>query len=476
MVEALPLRVFVASAGDLKDERAAVRACIDEHRRRRKGQTAVTYEVVAWNQVRGTVRRPQEAINELISECHFMIVLFKRSWGSEPGSPWGYTSGTEEELFTGLLELGQHDQPMRDVWVAFVEDPAPSERIDALRQQMIDRHLMMFESISDVRDLKEKLSDRLESWEALAVGKVPRHVDLLPSSGRDLLKAANLRIRGEKLIELGQHESGRGALNEAAALGGPVEQLSYARFLRRHGELDGAYSLTQEAIDFFVDGNPLYSTLAADAFSAQARVLSAQDRDVDAIGRLEHALSLIVGDDAYATSLRCRILDDLGLARQRTSDLAGAQRSFETALQLRQDSGTEYDVCQSLVNLSRLAVIAGELEIAAGDVDHVLESLRGTPPTGLHANAEILMAQVLRRQGKPADAIPFAERGVALDRQFANRKGEAIALLVLSQCCNEDGRTADALRHVRACLDLNRSMENQSGVRIAEALLDKLSV
>ena len=78
--------------------------------------------------------------------------------------------------------------------------------------------------------------------------------------------------------------------------------------------------------------------------------------------------------------VRCRILDDLGLARQRTKDLAGAQRNFEAALQLRQDGGTDYDVCQSLVNLARLEVIAGELEIAAGYADHVLKSLRGTPP------------------------------------------------------------------------------------------------
>jgi tetratricopeptide (TPR) repeat protein len=220
----------------------------------------------------------------------------------------------------------------------------------------------------------------------------------------------------------------------------------------------------------------LYSTLAADAFSAQARVLSAQGHDGDAIGRLEHALSLIVGDDAYAKSVRCRTLDDLGLARQRTGDLAGAQRTFEAALHLRQASGTDYDVCQSLVNLARLEVVAGELEIAADYADHVVKTLRGTPPTGLHANAEILMAQVLRRQGRPGDAIAFAERGLALNRQLANRKGEAISLLVLAQCCHEEGRTQDAADHARECLDVNRSMENESGVRIAQHLLDKLSI
>ena len=101
MADALPLRIFLASPGDLAKEREVVRACVDEHRARRKGVSDVAYEVVGWERVRGTARRPQEAINELIGESHFLIALFKGSWGSEPGSPWGYTSGTEEELFMG---------------------------------------------------------------------------------------------------------------------------------------------------------------------------------------------------------------------------------------------------------------------------------------------------------------------------------------------------------------------------------------
>lgn len=474
MVAALPLRIFLASPGDLADERAAVRACIEERNALREAESNATYEVVEWDQVRGTVRRPQEAINELVAESHFMVVLFKSEWGSAPGSPWGYTSGTEEELFTGLLELAQPGQPMRDVWVGFVAGPPPNERIEALRQQMIDRHPMMFESVSDLRDLKQRLSDRLGSWEAFAGSKIPRHVDLLPSSGKDVLGAANMRLRGEKLIELGQHEPGRTALKEAAASGGPVEHLAYARFLRRHGDLDGAYTFTQKAIDYFLDGGSLYSALAADAFSAQARVLSAQGLHAEAIGRLEHALTLLVDGDAYAQSVRCRTLDDLGLARQKVGDLPGAQRDFELALHARQDSGTDYDVSQSLINLARLEVAAGELETAAKYADQVITTLRGTPPTGLHANAEVLVAQVRLRQGRPAEAIPHAERGLALDRQLANRNGEAISLYVLAQCCSADGRSVEAADHAQACLELNQSMGNQHGEAQARKLLDRL--
>jgi tetratricopeptide (TPR) repeat protein len=425
--------------------------------------------------VRGTARRPQEAINELIGESHFMIVLFKGSWGSAPGSPWGYSSGTEEELFTGLLELGQAEQPMRDVWVGFVTDPAPDDRIVRLRQEIINDHSVLFESISGSRDLKEKLAERLKSWQELAGNKVPRHVDLLPSSGKDVLRAAKLRLRGEKLIDLGQTVAGRASLQEAAVLGGPVERLAYARFLRRSGDLDSAYAQTQKAIEYFTEGGPLYSTLAADAFSAQARVLSAQGRTHDAIGRLEHALTLVTGNDADARAVRSRINDDLGLAYRRVDDLPSARRNFEAGLQIRRESARDKEVCQSLINLARLEVAEDDLATAANYAEEAMTTLRETPPSGVRANAEVLMAQIRLRQSRPDEGIPHAHWALAVNRQIGNRQGEAISLLVLAQCCREAGRRGDAEEHARACLELNESMGDRRGAERAQWLLDHLS-
>lgn len=475
MVDPLPLRIFLASPGDVEDERAAIRACVDERNARREGASNVTFEVVEWNRVRGTARRAQEAINELISESHFMVVLFKEAWGSEPGGQWGYTSGTEEEFFTGLLELGRAEQPMRDVWVAFIGSASPDERIVKLRQQIIDRHSVMFESVSDSRDVKEKLTGRLESWESFVGTKVPRHIDLLPSSGKEVLKAATLRLRGEKFVSLGQSDAGRAALKEAAILGGPAEHLAYARFLRRDGDLDGAYASTQRAIEYFLTGDSLYSAQAADAFSAQARVLSAQRRHHDAIGRLEHALTLLLAHDAYSNTVRCRILDDLGLGYRKINDLPSARRNFADALRVRREAGHVSETCQSLVNLARLEVAEGELEVANGYAEEAIATLRGTPPSGLHANAEILVAQVRLRQGRPDEGVPHGERALALNRQISNRQGEAISLRVLGQCSREAGLRGVAESYFRECMALNQSMGDEDGARKAEWLLDNLA-
>lgn len=476
MADSLPLRIFLASPGDLGAERAFVRACVDERNARRRSESNVTFEVVGWERVRGTARRPQEAINELISESHFLVALFKKSWGSAPGSPWGYTSGTEEELFEGLLELGRAEQPMRDVWVAFLEDPSPTDQIVKLRDQMSWHSSLMYESVADVRELKERLTERLDAWEASARTKVPRHVDLVPSSGKEVLRAANLRLRGEKLVELGQADAGRSALQDAAALGGPVEQLAYARFLARHGELEGAYDWTQRAIDHFANGTShLYSPLAAEAFAAQAGVLRQQGNYVDAIGRFQHSLTLLDEGDPYALKVRCRILDELGLAHQEINDLASARSEFEVALELRRASGGDVEVCQSLVNLARLEVRAGDLETARAHADDVLDSLRGTPPTALHANAQVLAAQLRLRQGRPDEGIPYGERALSLNQQIASRQGEAISRLVLAQCSRAAGRKDEADQHARACLEVNRAMGNDKGVQRAQWILEQLA-
>ena len=103
VTDALPLRIFLASPGDLEDERVAVRDSVAEHKGRRAGKSNVVYEVIEWDRVRGTARRAQEAINELIEESHLMVVLFKSAWGSEPGSPWAIPLGRRRNCSPACL-------------------------------------------------------------------------------------------------------------------------------------------------------------------------------------------------------------------------------------------------------------------------------------------------------------------------------------------------------------------------------------
>jgi tetratricopeptide (TPR) repeat protein len=142
-------------------------------------------------------------------------------------------------------------------------------------------------------------------------------------------------------------------------------------------------------------------------------VLRRQGRNVDAIGRLEQALTLLNEPDAYSQKVRARILDELGLARQKTGDTVGARRDFEAALTFRRDSHQNLDVCQSLINLARLEVNVGDLEEAARYAGEAIAMVQRTPSTALHANAVALAAQVALRQGRPDQGVPYAERALS---------------------------------------------------------------
>lgn len=470
----LPLRIFVASPGDLTMERLAIKQCVEEHNALTIGTASPKFEVVGWESVRGTARRPQEAINELIYECHYLVALFKKSWGSEPGSPWGYTSGSEEELFTGLLNLGETDRPMRDVWVAFISDPEPAREIRALREQMSHRHALMYETVSDVIELKDKFADRLNGWSVIT-SKAPRHVDLLPTSAKDVLRAANLCRNGTKLVELGLPEQGRAMLREASSLGGPPENLAYAKFLRRNGELDSAETVIQTAIDYFTRGlGSLNSPLAAEAFAALAGLLRQQGRDTDAIGRLEHALRLTDEADPVGKRVRCRILDELGLACQKTGDMDRAREAFNESLETRSEMDDEVEVSQSLVNLARLDVATENLPSALARADDALVRLGKVPPSALHANAQVLRAQVLLRLGRAEEAISSTLKAISFNEQFGNLRGEAIANYVAAQCYKAAGDISKARIHAEKSMLLNESMGNASGYNKARWILDQL--
>lgn len=475
MTAEAPLRVFLASPGDLIAERTLVKSVIDRYNTRRRRDDERLYELVAWEDTRGTARRPQDEINALIGSSEFMIVLFKAFWGSAPGSPFGYTSGTEEEFFTGLLELGIREQPLEDIWVGFVDDPAPAIEITDLKKQLQDRHSLLYESIKGELDLDRKLSDRLDGWQKTAGTKTARWIKLHPRSGRDVLGAARKRLEGESLIRLGQTDLGFDRLEEAALVGGPTEQLAYARALGRRGRLDEALTVARAAISEILNSPiELNSTLAGEAFLTEAGVLRRQHSDLEAINRLGTILGELDGRASDAWRVKARILDERGLANQRLGRLSDARSDFGASFGLRQTDGRSIEVVQSLVNLLRLESREKNFADADAHAESMLETLGGTTPSDLHANAWTAIAQLRLREGRAVEGLPYALQALRLNEQTANTSGIAKTLLVLTQCSREVGEIAKARAYAERCIEVNELMSDDHGAQLARWQLEQL--
>lgn len=475
MSESRPLRVFLASPGDVAVERDLVRSTIARYNETRRAPGEREYILVGWEETRGTARRPQDEINELIRTCEFMIVLFKESWGSDPGSPFGYTSGTEEELFMGLLELGIAEQPMEDVWIAFLDADEPAQQITELRAQLQRKNAGLYEILANELDLDRKLSDRLAGWQKTAGSKTARQLDLVPESGHQVLVAAKLRHEGETLIALGQSDLGIEKLRLAAELDGPSEKIAYARALGRRGQLAEALAQANAAISVILASSiELNSALAGEAFLAAAGILRRQGQDLEAVNRLGAILAVLDGRASGAWRVRARILDERGLALHRLRRTGEAKADLVQAYELRKLEGNTLELAQSLVNLVRLTVGQRDLVSAESYSRELLDTLAGTSQSALHSNAWTAIAQLRLRQGRATEGIEFATQALSLNEQTQNMSGVARSLLVLAQCYRSLGLYRDARTHAERCVEVNEGMGNFEGAKRAQWQLDQL--
>lgn len=469
----LPLRFFLASPSDAVPERKAIQECIEKFNSRQDASGA-RFELVGWEQVRTTAMRPQDAINQLISECHFQFVLFKNSWGSDPGGPTGFTSGTEEELYMGLLHLATPERPMRDVGVIFVESPQRSPQVQKLRARIIGESALLFDEASGIDHLRSIVDNILTGWSAGLGQKVPREVHLLTSSGQDVLTWAYKRIRGDKLVQLGEYSSGLELLAEAAEGGGPVEKLAYATSLRRAGRYPEALSQAEAAAKCYVDA-ALYTADAALAFAAVGEIQRVSGDIAGSQMRFEHARDLARGSDRYSKFAYCKISDMLGLAYQKLHQHARARAAFMEAFEVRRGLEEPAAQAQTLVNLARLDLYDGDAISAMHRVTQAREALDTVPRSGLHANVFTLQAQIHRDSKEWSDGVKLASDAVQINKQISNQRGLAISSLILAQCHYGSSNWEEADRAAAECEHVNRESGDHRGLAKATALRERIS-
>jgi len=339
-----------------------------------------------------------------------------------------------------------------------------------LRAQMKSRHALLYETIATTSELRQKLPERLHGW-ATVTQKEVRNVGLTPRSGRDILRADHLRQQGEALVELGYPIPGNEKLERAANIGGSPEKLAYARVLARQGKMVAAHEVVRQALVPFLESG-INSPTAAEVLAAEASLLRRESKFFESAQRLQQALERLPGDDEYTRRVRCRILDDLGLAYQKMSDFARAREQFLQALDERERDGDPRSIAQSEVNIARNDVAMGDYVAGADRAARALTVLEPLPPSPLHANAQLLRAQTLLRTAMYEEAVEHARMSAVLNEQLSNDYGLAMAENVLAQAFAKMGDGESALAHAKRSLELNVQMGN-GAPPVVEALIAK---
>jgi len=80
------VRVFLASPGDLKDERLAARDAADEINRLIAKPAGYQIELLGWEETVSSLGRPQALINKELETCELFIGVMWKRWGTASAS------------------------------------------------------------------------------------------------------------------------------------------------------------------------------------------------------------------------------------------------------------------------------------------------------------------------------------------------------------------------------------------------------
>jgi hypothetical protein len=157
------LKIFLASPGDLTDERRGAKAAVDEINGMFANAVGYHVELVGWEDTISAFGRPQAIINAELDQCEFFVGLMWKRWGTSPDNSGPYTSGFEEEFERSIERRKREGRPeisifFKDVGAEFLGDPGDDlKKVIAFKKRLIDSKAVYYEMFLDIHELEKKI-------------------------------------------------------------------------------------------------------------------------------------------------------------------------------------------------------------------------------------------------------------------------------------------------------------------------------
>ena len=160
------LYAFLASPGDLQDEREAVRDAVDEFNDSWADESGYQIKLLGWEGTAPGFGRPQELINEDVERCDLFLGLMWKRWGTPPDKDGKFTSGFHEEFTQSIARREHSGSPeialfFKEISDEFMQDPGDDlKKVLEFRETIIAERKILFKKFSTTSDL-EKLVRKL---------------------------------------------------------------------------------------------------------------------------------------------------------------------------------------------------------------------------------------------------------------------------------------------------------------------------
>lgn len=171
MAEMLRLvRVFLASPGDLPDERRLVKETEEELNNGIASYLDCRIEIKGWEDTLSGSDRPQAIINQELDICELFIGMMSRRWGTPPSVNGEYSSGFEEEFKRSSLRCEKTSKPemamyFKTIDPKFLIDPGEDlKKVLAFKDQIASEKSIYYENFDSPYDLQKRVRLKIQNY------------------------------------------------------------------------------------------------------------------------------------------------------------------------------------------------------------------------------------------------------------------------------------------------------------------------
>ena len=166
------IKVFLASPGDVIEERLAVRTIFEEENRNHFNHAGYNLEVVGWETHASPGKgqpHPQGRINPLIDDCELFIGIIGARFSSATGRS---ESGTQEEYEYALSILANPDLPLCDIKIYFYDyslkhsqvDPEQLTKVREFKKKLEEGKQISYWTVDTLEEFKREFRRHISEW------------------------------------------------------------------------------------------------------------------------------------------------------------------------------------------------------------------------------------------------------------------------------------------------------------------------
>jgi len=161
------LTVFLASPGDLQEERNITRSSVERVNKILSRRVGWQIELLVWEDTLPGYSRPQALINRGVDSCDLFLGVLWRRWGQDTSK---YSSGFEEEFIRASDRRKKTGKP--EIWLFFkaideesVKDPGDQlKKVLKFKKEQIGLKELLFKEFSDSGNWDKLIYDNLLAY------------------------------------------------------------------------------------------------------------------------------------------------------------------------------------------------------------------------------------------------------------------------------------------------------------------------